>query len=147
MKSTIQKAQQGFTLIELMIVVAIIGILASVALPAYQNYTKKAKFSEAVVGTSAVKLAVELCINNLSAATNCTGGSNGIPANITAGTGVIKTLTTTAGVIEVVPNEVNGILAADTYKLTPTIGSTDATGKGTITWATTGSGCLTSGIC
>jgi type IV pilus assembly protein PilA len=146
MKSTIQKAQQGFTLIELMIVVAIIGILASVALPAYQNYTKKARFSEAVVGTSAVKLAVELCINTLSTATGCSGGSNGIAANITAGTGVIKTLSTADGVITVVPNAANGIVAGDTLILTPTIGSTAATGVGTVTWAVTG-GCVTSGLC
>ena len=50
-----QKTQKGFTLIELMIVVAIIGILASVALPAYQNYTTRSKLSEMVVSMSAVK--------------------------------------------------------------------------------------------
>ena len=56
-----KKVQQGFTLIELLIVIAIIGILAAVALPAYKSYTDKAKFSEVVVGTSAMKQAVEVC--------------------------------------------------------------------------------------
>jgi type IV pilus assembly protein PilA len=50
-----QRAQQGFTLIELMIVVAIIGILAAVALPAYQDYTTKAKVSEVILAASSAK--------------------------------------------------------------------------------------------
>lgn len=52
------KKQQGFTLIELMIVVAIIGILAAVALPAYQDYTTRAKVTEGIGMASAAKLAV-----------------------------------------------------------------------------------------
>lgn len=148
MKSTMKKAQQGFTLIELMIVVAIIGILASVAMPAYQNYVKKAKFSEAVSATSAVKLAVELCINNLATATGCTAAANGIPANVAAAdmpaTSAISTVTVLNGIITVVPNAVNGIVAGDTLVLTPTYDSANPQ-KG-ISWAKTG-GCVTSGIC
>jgi len=58
MKHQVQKVQQGFTLIELMIVVAIIGILAAVAIPAYQDYTVRAKVSEAVIAGDAVKASV-----------------------------------------------------------------------------------------
>lgn len=54
-------AQKGFTLIELMIVVAIIGILAAIALPAYNNYTDKAKFSEVVMAMSPIKTALSVC--------------------------------------------------------------------------------------
>jgi len=56
-----KQIQQGFTLIELMIVIAIIAILASLALPAYQTYAKKAKFSEVVMATTAVKSAIDIC--------------------------------------------------------------------------------------
>ena len=58
MKRSMQKVQKGFTLIELMIVVAIIGILAAVALPAYQDYTVRAKVSEVILGVSACRTSV-----------------------------------------------------------------------------------------
>ena len=75
MKSTIKK-QQGFTLIELMIVVAIIGILAAIALPAYQTYTAKAKFSEVIAATGGVKTAVEVCFQTEGAITDCDATNN-----------------------------------------------------------------------
>lgn len=53
-----KKVQQGFTLIELMIVIAIIGILAAIALPAYQDYTVRAKVSEGAISASAIKVGV-----------------------------------------------------------------------------------------
>jgi type IV pilus assembly protein PilA len=72
-----RQMQKGFTLIELMIVVAIIGILAAVALPAYQDYTKRAKMSEVILASSACRTSITEVYQSNSAVSLPTAGNWG----------------------------------------------------------------------
>jgi type IV pilus assembly protein PilA len=134
-KIKVNTNQKGFTLIELMIVVAIIGILAAVALPAYQNYTLKARYSEIISATQAVKSAVEVCAQVNASLTPCVQNTNGVPADIpTSAPGAVDTVTwsvasATTGNVVVVPDAANGLLATDTYRLDATLDN------GVVTWA------------
>ncbi len=102
----VKKAQAGFTLIELMIVVAIIGILAAVAIPAYQDYVAKSKFAAALAEVSPAKTGFEVALNDgltpvipaAGAAPAATEAAVGVQAS-NANTTIVITTATTAGVI------------------------------------------------
>ena len=141
---TTTKNQSGFTLIELMIVIAIIGILASVALPAYQTYTKKAKFSEVVLAGSNMKSSVDVCYQTR-------GDQNLLNCDTLAKVGLIENdlnigqhvasgaITVATAVITVTGNTTS--VDGQTYVLTPTVVG------GSLTWSDAGSSCIAAGLC
>lgn len=92
---------KGFTLIELMIVIAIVAILATVAIPSYQNYTKKAAVTELLQAAAPYRSDVEICIYNKGETTDCTGGKNGIQANSGEKGKYVKSISVAAGAITV----------------------------------------------
>jgi type IV pilus assembly protein PilA len=139
MKNQMKKVQSGFTLIELMIVVAIIGILAAVALPAYQDYTVRAKVSEGAIAASAIKIGVtELFANDGMA------GVVAYAAEVAADQANLSTDKITAvvinggdGTISVTMGNIPQLGGLNVLAMTPYIAGgniSDANSTGSITW-------------
>ena len=144
------KLQKGFTLIELMIVIAIIGILAAVAVPQYSQYTNRAKFSEVKIAVSPIKSAVEDCFqrNNGNAACGASGTAvrgqvnaamldraarASLVASVGIGGGASPVITATATTAEG--------MQAKTYTLTAIASGTAGSDRYITDWQEAGTGC------
>lgn len=146
------KTQKGFTLIELMIVVAIIGILAAIALPAYQDYTKRAKVSEIILAASACRTTITEVFQ--SATTLPAGGAWGCESSVATSKYVSKIETDGNGAVQVtvgtgidtanVDGKVLSLVPLSSAGATPAIGDAvyqwvcgNAAAKGTSAYVTT----------
>lgn len=138
------KKQSGFTLIELMIVVAIVAILAAVALPAYQTYTKRAKFSEVIAAVGPVKTAIEVCVAGASDDTKAQACDDAGTAAAPKAYGYVFGVAVAAD--GTITATATGDLDSKTYTLTPTPLVNAISAGAQVTWARGGT-CEAAGLC
>jgi type IV pilus assembly protein PilA len=139
-----KKVQQGFTLIELMIVVAIIGILAAVAIPSYQNYTLKAKFTEVVNATAPYKTGIEICVQNGNCSVSnagvvdtTSGAGNDVPSGIATANGKLASISVNNATGAITATGVAAQFGGTAYNyiLVPTGEISGGVPTGKLTWA------------
>lgn len=136
--------QRGFTLIELMTVVAIVAILAAVALPAYQQYTKRAHFSEVIAATGPAKTAIEVCVHGAyddTTAQNCSSSGNRAISSLSGYVASISV--STEGVISAAGN---AALDHKEYVLVASPALSSISAGSSVLWIISGS-CITAGLC
>lgn len=140
-KYKMNQCHRGFTLLELMIVLAIVGLLASIALPAFQGYMKRTAYSEIVNAMDPIKTAVSVCYQTTGVLSNCDSMQKigmQTPTKTTGALASITIATSTAKVLAT-PNAYRGISQADTCTLEPAVDG------GALSWTFSGP-CVSNGF-
>lgn len=127
------KWELGFTIIELLITMAVVLLLGAASVPAYLNYTRRDYFNTAIIpAASPFKKGIVNCYQHTANLNQCNGGDKYVPPDVSVPHGGVASIKTKQGVITIVPVEKKGIKSSDTLILTPKVVN------GTLEWVVSG---------